>query len=246
MTWVIRKVRRLFTEDCVQVLCEGTIIDVDWLNLNLFDLKNVDEFSLRSGYDVGSRHFYAYKEPEMERICGLKPLLCDDDVVQFRELTTYDISCEYPNFGYREDELCQIRLGDDDIKFFRDGDGFDVELDDEIGEETMAQKKEMLDKKWQKLDKNRILGLDELVEGIESSSQSKKKIPRPYARHGLKFKIRRETGYTESSTDAEDSILSDCELDDSLNSRANSNDEKDQEVQTTKDVRYVKFNKKNM
>ncbi|GAA0183877.1 hypothetical protein LIER_31215 [Lithospermum erythrorhizon] len=191
MTWVIRKVRRLFIEDCVQVLCEvydefltmkvhslgefklyptlvyegGTTIDVDWSNLNLFDLKDVDEFSLRSGYDVDSRLFYTYKEPEMELICGLKPLLCDDDVVQFRELTSkrrcveiyiqsspafelcrlysrgmpmrgldcdfpplrvegsyecsdsnsiyhllcneaYDISCKYPNFGYRENELC--------------------------------------------------------------------------------------------------------------------------------------------
>ncbi|GAA0163893.1 hypothetical protein LIER_19656 [Lithospermum erythrorhizon] len=46
----------------------GTTIDIDWLNLNLFDLKEVDEFSLRSGYDVGSRLFYAYKEPEMELI----------------------------------------------------------------------------------------------------------------------------------------------------------------------------------
>ncbi|GAA0165983.1 hypothetical protein LIER_21248 [Lithospermum erythrorhizon] len=208
MTWVIRKVRCLFIEDCVQILCEvydefftvkvhvldefklyptlvyegGTTIDVDWLNLNLFDLKDVDEFGLRSGYDVDSRLFYAYKEPEIELICGLKPLLCDDDVVQFRELTSKR----------------------------RDDDGFDVELDDEIREEAMAQKKEMLDKvdkiakenaikkkkkgnrKWQKLDKNRILGLDELEEGIGSSSQSKKKLPGPYARHGLKFKTRKE------------------------------------------------------
>ncbi|GAA0153611.1 hypothetical protein LIER_11809 [Lithospermum erythrorhizon] len=171
----------------------------------------------------------SYECGDSNNICYL---LCNE---------AYDISCEYPNFGYREDEVDQIRLGDDDIKFFRDGDGFDVELDDEIREETMTQKKEMLDKvnkiakenaikkkkngnrKWQKLDKNKILG--------------------PYARHVLEFKIRKEAGYIESSTDEEDSILSDCE---SLKSRANSSDEEDQEVQSRKDVRYVKFNEKNM
>ncbi|GAA0183876.1 hypothetical protein LIER_31214 [Lithospermum erythrorhizon] len=92
-----------------------------------------------------------------------------------------------------------------------------LDIVDKIAKENAVKKKKKGNMKWQKLDKNRILGLDELEEGIESSSQSKKKIPGPYARH-----------------------------DESLNSRANSNDEEDQEVQSRKDVRYVKFNEKNM
>ncbi|KAG9158869.1 hypothetical protein Leryth_017879 [Lithospermum erythrorhizon] len=121
---------------------------------------------------------------------------------------------------------------EDDAQFFRDGDMFDVELDAEISVETMALKKERMAeveeiarqnakkkkvkdfKRWQKFDKNKVLSLDELSDGIGTpSSQPKKKIPGTYARHGIEFKLRKEAEYVEGSNDEKDDILSDCNSD---------------------------------
>ncbi|GAA0158130.1 hypothetical protein LIER_15235 [Lithospermum erythrorhizon] len=95
---------------------------------------------------------------------------------------------------------------DDDIAFFRVGDKYDEELDNEIREENL-----MLRKEHTKFDK-----------------LSKKK-PGTYARYGKEFQERKLTGYVESESDNEvgDSILSDKEADCDLKSIASSSDEED-------------------
>ncbi|GAA0163713.1 hypothetical protein LIER_19510 [Lithospermum erythrorhizon] len=118
---------------------------------------------------------------------------------------------------------------------------------EEIARQNSKKKKVKDSKRWQKFDKNKVLDLDELSDEIGTpSSQPKKKIPGTYARHGVEFKLRKESEYVESSNDEKHDILSDCESDESLKSLENSSDVEVGVVQQRKDIRYVKFNEKDM
>ncbi|GAA0164584.1 hypothetical protein LIER_20180 [Lithospermum erythrorhizon] len=129
MTWTVRHTRKMFSEDCVQCLYEvydeyftakvyvggkfklfptliyegGTTLDIDYLEEKSFDLKDIDEFSLRFGYPVGSRLLYVYREPGIGLAFGLKLLLSADDVVKFREKCLEIYVAASPN-----SELCRL------------------------------------------------------------------------------------------------------------------------------------------
>ncbi|GAA0163714.1 hypothetical protein LIER_19511 [Lithospermum erythrorhizon] len=110
MTWTVRHIRKIFTEDCVRCLYGGTTLDIDYLEENSFDLKDIDEFALIYGYPVGSRLLYVYREPGMGLAFGLKPLLSADDVVKFRELTFREKCLEIYIDASPNSELCDFIL----------------------------------------------------------------------------------------------------------------------------------------
>ncbi|GAA0167812.1 hypothetical protein LIER_40453 [Lithospermum erythrorhizon] len=142
---------------------------------------------------------------------------------------------------YEEYEVTYIT--DNDTIFFREMETFDDELDKKIREENIE-----LQRKEAKEIENIARKNEMEMRSVESgSSIPKKKFVRTYARHGEGFKLRKATGYVESSSGSEnDNVLSESESDSGIRSIADSSDEEEYDVQDRKNIRYVPFNEKSM
>ncbi|GAA0157395.1 hypothetical protein LIER_14671 [Lithospermum erythrorhizon] len=79
-------------------------------------------------------------------------------------------------------------------------------------------------------------------EKVDDETCSKPRRKGSYARHGIKFKIRKSTGYRESSSDdATDNVLSKSDVTDGITSIASSSDEEEVDRQQKIKLRYVHF-----
>ncbi|GAA0151033.1 hypothetical protein LIER_43126 [Lithospermum erythrorhizon] len=196
----------------------GTTLDFDWIIPGDLDLRTVDEFALRVGQPLGSEVVYMYSVHGYG-LTWLKPLMCDSDVDAFRKFSLEGRRYYKANTknNVDEDDVIQYDAEGadipnaeertkyfDDLAFFKEGDTFDDDLDNEIRLENIkierrkAKKLEIIAKRNMK--RMRSEGWEEMT---GSSSQPKKKFIGPYARHGLGFKERKSSRYKESSSDEE-------------------------------------------
>ena len=64
----------------------GSVVHIDNVEGFNFDLRDVDAWALRSGYEVGSMLFYGFTAHYSDLSSGLDPLLNDEHLQYFRKI----------------------------------------------------------------------------------------------------------------------------------------------------------------
>ncbi|GAA0169024.1 hypothetical protein LIER_23594 [Lithospermum erythrorhizon] len=122
-------------------------------------------------------------------------------------------------------DLTQDIEYENDVACFRESDLFDDELDREIrAENIVVQQKEAKEIG----EMARQFQIEPDSEKVDDETCSKPRRKGSYARHGVEFKIRKSTGYRESSSDdATDNVLSESDVSDDITSIVSSSDEEE-------------------
>ncbi|GAA0185450.1 hypothetical protein LIER_32738 [Lithospermum erythrorhizon] len=174
-----------------------------------FGIRDVDEFTLRNGCSLRSSVVYVYSV-QSSRLTWLKPMATDYDIEEFKKVSLKEKFMNIYIDNSPKNEFLRLYSNELPLRklsfegsVHREMDTFDDELDKEIREENIEQQRKEVE------EIENIVRENEMdMRSVESgSSIPKKNFVETYARHGEEFKLRKATGYVESSSDFEMIII---------------------------------------
>ncbi|GAA0159746.1 hypothetical protein LIER_38921 [Lithospermum erythrorhizon] len=177
-----------------------------------------NEMSLIKLSCEGSVHKFVVRPPMTKEIHGRKPrVLLQLSNVDFTHSGRWKYGRVVSDDECEDEEYEVTDIVENDTIFVREMNTFDDELDKEIKDENIELQRK------------------------------EKKFVGTYARHSEEFKLRKATGYVETSSDSEnDNVLSESESNSGIRSITDSSDEEEYDIQDRKNIRYVPFNEKSI